>query len=66
MLVPDLGRALQLRRDRPEELLDVELIVHERDEVLLELRARTMRRLHVHVRGEAGVGHRSLRECRQI
>ena len=58
MLLPDLRRALELGSDRPEELLNIELVVRQRHEVLLELRAGPLGGLHVAVRRRLDVGHR--------
>ena len=52
VLLPNLRRAFQLSGNGPEQLLDVELVVRERHEVLPELAPRAVRRLDVAVRGQ--------------
>ena len=57
MPLPNLGRGLELRRDSLEQLLDVQLVVPQRREVLLQLRASPVVRLNVTIGGKAAVVH---------
>lgn len=57
MPLPNLGRGLELCRDSLEQLLDVQLVVPQRREVLLQLRASPVVRLKVTIGGKAAVVH---------